>query len=413
MRIAYVGTFLFPEGDAGAARVLGIGKALRECGHEVVFLGIEKTEYWPDNEKCRASGNISFYQDFKFRFPGPTETDIWEKLKRQFSIFSGTSIISRLKKEESVDDIHFNAVIAYQAPSILIVRLKYWCKIRCIPLICDAVEWYDAKQLFGGRASPFYWDSELSMRCFHKMSDGVIAISELLADYYRRSGNTAIRIPPLVDAIVGCKRGQQLDQTTDNKRLLLVYAGIPGKKDLLGNVLRGVLRLREKGYNVAIKLIGVSREQVLSCLNGDKRILESLGNGLVLLPRIPRSEVQSELANADFMPLLRPQKRYANAGFPTKIVESLAAGVPVIANLTSDLGKYLQEGRNAFIAHGPTVEDFVDAVERALAKRLHWGAMRDAAKQCVEDYFDYRAYGNQLNIFLESVARNAYGKDLH
>ena len=39
--VLYVGAFGFPTRDAGAARVLGIGKALRSLGYEVVFGGGE------------------------------------------------------------------------------------------------------------------------------------------------------------------------------------------------------------------------------------------------------------------------------------------------------------------------------------------------------------------------------------
>jgi len=401
--------FKFPGGDAGASRVLGVAKALRESGHDVVFLGIEN--FYPHAGDLKISGAdfVSVYNDFRVVSPAPTGLDFWGRLKRQFSISTGSSFLDRLNVVE-INGHPLDAVIAYQAPPFLLLRLKRWCRLRHIPLICDVVEWYDPKQLFLGRTGPFYWGSELRMRCIQKKVDGIIAISKYLMDYYSAHKKKVIRIPILVDAHNIDSSRKRLCSCTNDKGLHMVYAGIPGRKDLLGNVLRGVLRLRHKGYTVTIKLVGVSRENVLQCLNGDENAFTSLGDGLILYPRIPRSEVHRILAEADFVPLLRPDERYAHAGFPTKVVESLAAGIPVIANLTSDLGEYLHEGINAFIVHGSTVDAFVDAVERAMRNWEKWDNMRNAAKKTATNYFDYKVYASNLNIFLEEVVGGVFRK---
>ena len=67
----------------------------------------------------------------------------------------------------------------------------------------------------------------------------------------------------------------------------------------------------------------------------------------------PHAELPNLIAEADFTVLMRPNKRYTNAGFPTKLVESLASGVPVIANLTSDIGWAVRDGRE-----GLKVDDY-------------------------------------------------------
>ena len=45
------------------------------------------------------------------------------------------------------------------------------------------------------------------------------------------------------------------------------------------------------------------------------------------------------------------------AGFPTKVVESLALGTPVITNLTSDLGFCVFDGRNGVILDARSEQD--------------------------------------------------------
>ena len=89
--------------------------------------------------------------------------------------------------------------------------------------------------------------------------------------------------------------------------------------------------------------------------------------------------------------------RYARAGFPTKIVESLSSGTPPICNLSSDLGLYLEDGKNAFFAAGFAPEDIKEALEKALATSSEERAeMRAAARKTAEEQFDYRHYVNAL-----------------
>ena len=61
--------------------------------------------------------------------------------------------------------------------------------------------------------------------------------------------------------------------------------------------------------------------------------------------------------NVQFDVLLRySDLRYTKAGFPTKVVESLASATPVITNITSDLEMYLKDGENSVISEGYTAK---------------------------------------------------------
>lgn len=51
------------------------------------------------------------------------------------------------------------------------------------------------------------------------------------------------------------------------------------------------------------------------------------------------------------------------AGFPTKFVESITAGTPVLTNQTSDLADYLVEGEIGFWL----VDDIADSLKKSSA----------------------------------------------
>jgi glycosyltransferase involved in cell wall biosynthesis len=105
---------------------------------------------------------------------------------------------------------------------------------------------------------------------------------------------------------------------------------------------------------------------------------------------------------------VRPQKRFANAGFPTKVVESLSMGIPVICNYTSDLSEYLRDGHEAIICK----DHYPPAIAEALRKVLELtpeqrAQMRVEARARAEKDFDYRNYSKPLDEFIKRIRARA------
>ena len=119
----------------------------------------------------------------------------------------------------------------------------------------------------------------------------------------------------------------------------------------------------------------------------------------------PHAELPNLIAEADFTVLMRPNKRYTNAGFPTKLVESLASGVPVIANLTSDIGWAVRDGREGLKVDDYSAASLAATLSRAAALEPdRRAAMRAAAEARVREVFDFRRYAKLLGDLVESYA---------
>jgi len=106
-----------------------------------------------------------------------------------------------------------------------------------------------------------------------------------------------------------------------------------------------------------------------------------------------------QLRQADFTVLLRsPEIRYAKAGFPTKVAESLASATPVILNLSSDLGLYIKDMREGIIVNDCSPEAMCKAFKKALSLDSDQKAeMRKRARECSEKNFDYRCYKERID----------------
>jgi len=385
-RFYYIGAFSFPEGDAGAARVLNIGKALRHTGFDVIFGGWQK-EGLPGD---RRSDGSSYYQGFQYHSLNEFRQSEMRPIRRLHQYLSrGEKTVQWLA---TVGLTRNDVVIAYGGSSIFLLRLKALCGKKGVSLITDCVEWYDPKHLVGGQFGLVRWDQELRMRLVNKRVRKIIAISTYLEAYYKNEGCRVIRIPPLID--VNDHKWHLMDQRSpDNGRLHLGYAGTPAKKDLLGNVLKGMAQLRKVGKPVTLHLIGPSYQDAAICLEGDTKILQELNSDIIFHGRIPQSKVPAILQQCDFTVLLRPNERYANAGFPTKLVESLAAGVPIIVNLTGDIDQYIHDGEEGILLYDQSTKSLVQGIERILGiSRDRWLEMRLIAKQRAIKSFDYRNY---------------------
>lgn len=132
--------------------------------------------------------------------------------------------------------------------------------------------------------------------------------------------------------------------------------------------------------------------------------MSSLPNSLEVLGRMPCTDTMQIVGTSDFSVLLRPLERYAMAGFPTKVTESMTLGTPVICNLTSDLADYVDDGIEGLVCLDYSVDAFMKTLEGALSlSGKSKSEMRLAARRRAATSFDYRNYLGVMNDFLQNA----------
>lgn len=385
-RVAYVGPVAIPGGGAAARRMLGIAAALRDGGFEVLF----GSGQLPRD----ANSEAAEWEGFPVSSIGErTAEDLPAVLKHLVYWRMGIRTRNWL---DSLDRPPA-AVILYAGYTPYLLRLLPWCSKRSIPLIFDAVEWYEPAHAPGGRFGPYRWNIEVAMRLLAVRAGNVLAISSYLQEYFSRRDCRTIRVPPTLDV----RRTKALMPMKVDKGLTVAYAGSPGKKDRIDVVAEAVLRLGAEGEKIRLAVAGVPADNLLALPSLKRRGLRVLPDCIRCAGQLGHDEVSTFVGAADFTVLFRPRRRYAEAGFPTKVVESLAAGTPVICNISSDLGMYLTDGREALLSEDPELPAVISVLRRALAlsaTELH--AMRVSARLRAEDSFDFRHYGNALSSFV-------------
>lgn len=363
-KILYIGGFEMPDKNAAAQRVLSIAKALREAGYDTMFYGITQDGNY--------EGNVDgFNYD---AYPHPNGTIAW------FKYALGTEIIEYVRKASP------DYVILYNYPAIAQEKVIRFCRKNGIKTVGDITEWYRPKTL------PKRIDTYLRMKISNRHLDGIIAISRYLADYY--SGQNKTLLPPMVDK-TETKWSIKQEKHQDNK-IHLVYIGTGSIKDRLDKVFKGInLAGTEKFY---LDVIGITEQQYVKIYQQE---LKNATIDVSFHGRLPHQEALKYLMGADFQIFFRDFIRVNNAGFPTKFVESMSAGVPVITNRISNLDDYIRNGENSFMIEHPEEGEICDVLKHVSS--LTRAEIDTIKSNCLKDEFDFRRFIGQLDSFMNSL----------
>lgn len=381
--VAYIGPFSFPDGGAAARRILGNAKSIKEAGYEVVIGSGQLPDGKPDE-----------FEGFKIHSIGERTAENLPSFLRNLKYLTiGQKTIQwldNLKEKPSY-------IILYSGYSPYFIKLLPWCKKHNVQLIFDAVEWYEASNKIKEWISPYYWNINLAMYYYSVKVKNIIAISGYLQRYYQSKKCNVTLIPPTLDTTY---ISPKLDVIKADK-LTLAYTGNPGHKDLFNNYLEGLIRLDEHGERLVLKVAGLTDIDILNYPSIKKRKITNVPGCIKTLGKVSHKEAINLVKEADFSVLLRRPTRVAAAGFPTKFVESFSVGTPVIANITSDLDRYLKDKETGLICKDHSVESFMESIKRALElDQQELLIMRRSARAVAENSFDYRLYTNKLKEYL-------------
>lgn len=392
MRIIYLGPFRLPNKDAAAARVLNVARALRLAGHEVSFIswgGVERDQDRGEDGICRVDG-FPYFVTNEIDIPGGLILKVIGRLNK------GNKTKKFLKERKG----SYDAIITYGGG--LAYGLLRFCRKHKLYLIGDFTEWYSYNEMTIIERPFYYYDTH---HLFPKIKNKIL-ISSFLDRSYNQSHN--IVVPATCDlsekkwhtgSEAALKKAGAYDGIT------LLYAGTPDQKDAVHYVIGAVNRLAAEGKRIRFLVLGCEREGYINRFQGLLSQRE-LSDNIRFLGRVSQDEVPSYYALSDFMVLLREQTRKSNAGFPTKFSESFTSGTPVIANITSDLGRYLKDGVTGIVVPEPSE----DAIYKTLNEKV-LTLLRDTInimKQNVKDaavQLDYHSYVEPLRAFMEGLKK--------
>ena len=371
----------YPEGDAGAVRQHAFAKMLSEMDYDVLVIGYGKP----------TKGNVEFYDGIKYISFRENSNNkafrIWNRM-----MFGNKFYKYIIKNYLELDLLFVVDLMPNAFKKIIKLKKRYNCT-----LIHDSVEWYSKEEFKFGKYDIAYKRKDFTNTKVINENWNVIAISTYLKKHFQKLANKTIRIPVIMDI----KKIDFRMKVKPNDKIVFSYAGGPGKKDFLREIINGFALLNSNELKkIEINIIGVNKQQLINLCEVDEKAIDALGTCLKIHGRVERSKAVDYIKNSDYSLLIRDENlRYAKAGFPTKIVESLACGTPPLCNYSSDLELYLEDKKNSIIANGHTSRDVYEAVKKALliTNENDRSLMRENSRKLALSFFDYSVYKDILS----------------
>jgi len=399
-KVIYLGNFNFPDGNAAGKRVLANSKILNELNYEVLIIDLKNIN--SRFSLCETKKELEGFECYSFSYP---ENNLeWVKYNKNFKKF-----LKFVNRKKIIDELEY--IIYYGSPRISFFDklLIDFCKDNNIKIISDCVDWLSVKtnNVF---FDIFKWlDNTYQKAYLNNKVDGLITISNYLANYYEKNNKKTVIIPPL------SSKNYELDLSSKYKssdKIIISYAGIPFRKnikikdktslkDRIDKMIKIMYLLKKENIDFVFNIYGFTENEYFEVLPEQKKYVKYLENSIKFHGFTKNKLVIEKIMNSDYTILIRDIKRDTMAGFPTKISESLSVGTPVITNKTSDLADYIVEGETGFF-----ISDNIEKSLKKLIKILSINKKEiiNMKKKTIEsNLFYYKKYISNMKQFLNQI----------
>ena len=366
---------------AGAMRIRNIFNGLIEkTGIKVSNLimldlfGIEhngqQTSLHP-KVKCLAIGYTSIINPFS----------VLNFLKR------GIKFINQQKQKSAI-----NIIYNYQYPDIRNFLLLVYAKSRGFKIVFDLVE---DKQHYPETKWNDRLNKKLSLfflRIMPRYADAAFVISSHLEKEIAKITKNKIPIFSLPIS-VDFNNLHFSNHEKSKGDVEVFYGGSFGQKDGLEYLLEAINILQRKNYRFKLILSGKGEpadEQKLFPLIKSNPLIEHRGF-------LSTEAYFKLLGSVDICCMTRVKSAFANAGFPFKLGEFLAAGKVIVATRIGDVEKYLVHKENAYLINPESAEEIAEAIAFCIDNLPSLSqTMGPKARQVAKQYFDAAFSGSFL-----------------
>jgi glycosyltransferase involved in cell wall biosynthesis len=398
--IIYVGNFHFPNGNAAGKRVYGNSALLKELGYDVNVIDTN-ADYQPHKYELSTQTKL---KDFNcFSLPYPQGFKGWLRFYDAFREVKKHIIFKKAQGGVCT-------VVMYGSPTLSLFNLFLikFCKNNDIRILADCVDWLSINSksiLFNCIKSS---DDFFQKAICNKMTDGVICISSFLSNYYQNAGLKTILIPPL-----NANNEDEIDKREAPLIPTFIYAGRPFRDDMKKNdvgsmkdrvdlIFKVFSDLKLEGYDFILHIYGFSSVEFLKCVPDAKSNIETIAEKTKFHGHASNADVLSTLKDCSFSILFRDSKRDTIAGFPTKVAESITAGIPVIVSDVGDAKNYITEGVNGFLSPANNYGLQLESVRKALD--ICPSKVNSMKENCLSDTsFSTHRYKSSFSEFLNSL----------
>lgn len=380
-KILYISSESFPYGKAYASRTRAIVKALILANNDVTILCDQKN-------KMITGECYRVEQAFNKQYKGIIKHYLVPLLYAQK--------LDTMLNQERYDLVISRSMYDRYNAVYRVIRE------HDIPFVLESCECYNVKSFKRGKLDLRYKQFLHLWSSSRYDVDGVIAISRYIENYYNMYC-PVLRIPGILDINYIPTQDRKI-----GRPVKLIYSGdITGGKEILDVIIQA---LKQFPNSIIFDIYGPSKEEVVKIWE-QSHPEEAIEGNIIVHGRVPQESLYEIFRDSDFGIFIRPKRISSEAGFPTKLGEYMAAGLPVIANTTGDIPLVLNDKYNGFLLDNGTLEELVDVFNEVLSMSTEeYKKMSYNAVNTVDEMLIPNKYSEELDLFLDGIIDHFYQK---
>lgn len=391
--IAIICGYPFPNGLAATNRILAYSKGLIELGFSVDIFIFFPTE---SNKQPGINVNGSIY-GINYHYPStrvyPPNRLIRLISHYYFMIITAFNIYKQHRKKKFSyvfisTDWFRNLYFFIPFTKLLGIKSVFFADEFPIPI----------RKYLKDEISQF---RRFLFRNCLRFVDGMVFMTESLTVFY----NEIINKPSLVlPTIIDISRFLNVSKSEINlKKSIICYMGnMELSKDNVDNIIKAFALISNTHEDWDIHLYGQPSAADSKTLT---ELISELGlqNRVLLKGKIDSSRVPEVLANSSLLVSSQPLTKRAQGGFPTKLGEYMATGVPTLITDVGEIRNYVTPGVNIYLAEAENPEDYAKNISEIILNYEKAQEIAQNGKQYVSKSFDYKTQGLRLAHFLTEL----------
>jgi glycosyltransferase involved in cell wall biosynthesis len=228
--------------------------------------------------------------------------------------------------------------------------------------------------------------------------EGMIFMTNNLMTFY----NDIVKKPSFIlPSITDLSRFSNLSsiRISDSVRYICYMGNMELSKDNVDNIIEAFSLIANKHSNLELHLYGAPSSHDL------QKIIEiisklNLTDRVIFKGKVANSEVPRILSESFILVSSQPITKRSEGGFPTKLGEYMASGVPSLVTNVGEIDTYVTDSVNVWLAKPCDPEDYAQKIEYIINNYTEALEVAESAKKYVLENFDYKSQSKNLKGFL-------------
>ena len=390
-RVAVVCTFAFPEGLAASTRIISYLKGLTELGIDTDVFVYRPTELYNSPSIYPVNGEIS---GVKYHYPKTRKYSKY-KIVRAFGRFYYWGVtcwnIYKAHRTSKIDYL----LISNDFLDILFV-FTFWCKMIGIKTAFITDEYPEPIRVYLKDSIPNW---KIKMYDFIlKRQDALIFMTDKLNTFF----NSKLKKPyHILPTITDTTRFNNVEIFDGRQKYMCYMGNMELSKDNVDNIIKAFALIADDYKDIEFHLYGAPSandkafiENVIESVNMTHRVF--------IKGRVDSIQVPTILANAYILVSSQPNSKRAEGGFPTKLGEYMATGVPTILTDVGEISQYVKDGKHVHIVPPENHILYAEKLRYMIENYSECLRIAQDAKVYLKENFDYRPISRKFKDFIDT-----------